>query len=406
MDKAQIARRRFSISLAFACFVAQGVNNSMLGVAWPSIRDTFGLSLDAIGLLFVALTVGYVTGGISATKLMARLSIGRSLLLANLIAALGMLGFAIAPSWLTIAATGLMVGWTGGVIVASLNIFIAATRTVRIMNWMHASYGVGATIGPLVMTAVIGTTYGWRAGYLIAGLIYAVIGLLFLTVLPQLEFREMGAGQPGVDGKSARPASTLATLRLPLVMLGVLALLFYTGIEATTGQWSYSLFTEARGISPYVAGIMTSLYWGMLTLGRIIFGAVADRIGIIRLLRLSMVGTVLAASLFLIPLPLFSVLSIAWMGLSLSAIFPTLMSDTPNRVGYEHAATAISYQTSSASVGQAALPGLAGILAARFGLEILGPFLLVSALLMFFTHEAAVRLRKQKRRLAGLGRAG
>ncbi len=406
MDKAQIARRRFSISLAFACFVAQGVNNGMLGVAWPSIRDTFNQPIDAIGLLFVALTVGYVIGGVTASQLMARLSIGRSLLLSNLFAALGMLGYALSPSWPFMALTGLLVGWTGGVIVASLNIFIAATRTVRIMNWMHASYGVGATIGPLVMTAVIGTTLGWRAGYLIAALIYAVIGLLFLSVLPQMGFRSMGAGQPGADGESARPAGTLATLRVPLVLLGVLALLFYTGIEATTGQWAFSLFTEARGISTYLGGILTSLYWAMLTFGRIIFGAAADRIGITRLLRLSMVGTVLAACLFLIREPLFSYPAVALMGLSLSAIFPTLMSDTPNRVGYEHASTAISYQTSSASIGQAALPGLAGILAARYGLEILGPYLVAGALMMFFIHEAVVRMEKRKRPLAGLGPAG
>ena len=54
------ARQRYTLLLAFACFFAMGTVNSMLGVAWPSIRATFGLPLDALVALLMVSTIGYV----------------------------------------------------------------------------------------------------------------------------------------------------------------------------------------------------------------------------------------------------------------------------------------------------------------------------------------------------------
>jgi fucose permease len=297
---------------------------------------------------------------------------------------------------------GLLTGWAAGAIDTGLNIYVAATRTVRIMNWMHGMFGVGATLGPLIMTTIVAVGLSWRLGYVVAGVVHLILGLLFITVLSSMNFRGM-APRPaaGVD-EAARPETPLQTLRLPIVLLGVLSFLLYTGVESTTGQWSFTLFTESRSVSTSLAGFMTSAFWAMLTLGRFVFGAAVDRIGINRLLRGSMIGAILAALLFLVPIPAVGFAAVALMGLSLSAIFPTLTSDTPNRVGLSHATNAIGLQTGAASIGFAVLPGLAGVLAARLGLEILGPFLLVSTILMLGVNEVAVWLARQNRLRAGM----
>lgn len=85
------------------------------------------------------------------------------------------------------------------------------------------------------------------------------------------------------------------------------------------------------------------------------------------------------------------------MGLSLSAIFPTLTSDTPFCVGARHASSAIGFQTGAAGVGLAILPGIAGFLAARLGLEILGPYLGATSLVMLISNELAVRIVQRRR---------
>ena len=88
---------------------------------------------------------------------------------------------------------------------------------------------------------------------------------------------------------------------------------------------------------------------------------------------------------------LVSFLGLALMGFAQAPIFPLLVSITPKRVGDEHAANAIGFQVAAAGLGVGILPGLAGILAAKLGLEIVGPFLLVASIIMLLLHEVLIR---------------
>ena len=379
--------------LAFTCYVALGTMASLLSVAWPSIRVTFGLPLDALAGLLVATTIGVVIGSVLSAQLMARLGVGWSLTLANALSILAAVGYVVAPTWGVMLAAGLVWGVLQGIINTSLNIYVSATRSVRTMNWMHACFGIGASIGPLLMTAIVAAGLSWRLGYVAVAGIHLGLTLLFLTVAGAMNFRGSG---PAAGDLAARPASMGATLRLVIVWLSILLFMLYTGIETTAGQWTYTWFTEARGASAYVAGTITSVFWAMSTLGRIVFGAGAARIGIERLLRTCMVGVVLA-TLLLLPRTLPTGLAaITLMGLSLSIIFPTLMSHTPARVGQRHAANTISLQSGAASIGLALLPGLAGVIAQRVGLEALGPYLVVGAVLMLLLNTAAVAVARRE----------
>jgi fucose permease len=67
------------ILLAFAAFIALGMPDGLLGVAWPSIRGSFGLPLDAVGFLIIAGTTGYMTSSFVNGPLIARFGVGRIL---------------------------------------------------------------------------------------------------------------------------------------------------------------------------------------------------------------------------------------------------------------------------------------------------------------------------------------
>ena len=68
------------------------------------------------------------------------------------------------------------------------------------------------------------------------------------------------------------------------------------------------------------------------------------------------------------------------LGLALAPIFPLLIATTPGRVGAVYATHAIGFQVAAFYIGSAALPSAAGLLARHFGLDVLGPFLLGTAI--------------------------
>ena len=233
-----LARNRHTLILAFACFVVMGMMNALLGVAWPSIRQTFGLPLDALVALLAASTIGYAAGSLLTSRLMAWIGAGWTLLISTSLGAAALVGYVLAPSWWALVAFGLLTGWANGTISTVLNVYVAATSTVRVMNWMHACFGIGSTIGPLLMTFIFGAGLSWRWGYAISAVTYVALGLLYFTVVRSMTFRGLGY-MPGSD-LTERPVSMGETLRLPLVWLSILLFLLYTGVETTTGQWAYT----------------------------------------------------------------------------------------------------------------------------------------------------------------------
>lgn len=85
-----------------------------------------------------------------------------------------------------------------------------------------------------------------------------------------------------------------------------------------------------------------------------------------------------------------SFLGLVLIGFSGSPLFPVLTSNTPERLGTEHAANAIGFQMTAVRLGLAAVPALVGVLAEAFGLEIVGLCLFSIAVAMFLLHEASV----------------
>lgn len=375
--------------LAFVGFVSLGLPDSVLGVAWPSIRRTFGLPLDALGPYFLAGVAGYFFSSFNSGRIVARWGVGLVLAASSLLTALSLLGYALSPMWSVIVALSFVGGLGAGAIDSGINTFAAVRFTPRHVNWLHACWGIGAATGPAIMTGVLNVGASWRWGYVVVMCILFVLTIGFFATM---RLWNIGGGQEQKSEPHARRRDSLA---LPTAWLSMGVFFVYCGIEASTGQWSYSLLVESRHIAPVTAGLCVSFYWGALTAGRILIGAMANRVAPVRLLRLCMLGA--AAGTIVLGLRLGHGLEAVGLGLtgfSLAVIFPTLIAQTPGRFESTHVANVVGFQVAAASLGIATMPGLFGVIARRAGLEVLPMLLLVATVVMIILHEAVVRRGK------------
>jgi fucose permease len=165
-------RRRSSlllVGLAYLGFVSIGLPDGLLGVAWPSIRAYFDLPLDALGALLIMFTMGYLLSSFNSGRLLTHINVGSLLALSCLATAVSLLGYALAPQWWMMVVLGMLAGLGAGAIDAGLNTYAATHFSARSVNWLHACYGVGATIGPLLMTSVLMADRPWQWGYGMVG---------------------------------------------------------------------------------------------------------------------------------------------------------------------------------------------------------------------------------------------
>lgn len=375
-------------ALAFAAFISLGLPDGVLGVAWPSIRGAFGLPLDALGILVAVTTAGYLAASFSGGAILRRLPIGALLALSTAAAAAALLGVAVAPGWPMILACGVLAGLGGGAVDAGLNAYGARHFSARTLNWLHACFGLGATIGPLVATAVLATGLDWRWSYALVGSAQLLLAATFFAT----RHRWHGAAQPAAT-HAAPAAPTLATLRRLPAWLGMASFFVYSGVELAVAQWSFTLLTLGRDIPAATAGVFVSLYWGSLMAGRVLFGLVADRLPLVPAIRFCALAAVAGAALLWRGTgAAASLLGLMAIGGALAPIFASLISLTPGRVGAAHADSAIGFQVAAAALGGAAVTAGIGTLARGFGLEVIGLAVLIASLALLTLSEAFLRM--------------
>ncbi len=378
-----------TIGLAYLGFIGLGMNAGLLGVAWPSMQAQFNVPLADVGYLLLASTFGYLTASFFSGTLAYRFGIGRLLVVGGAALALALGVAATTHIWLLLIAFMFIGGTGSGIIDAGLNAYLAQHHGERAMNWLHASFGVGVTISPLIMTAVLTSDQSWRIGYMVVAGFIGLVAVLYLftsswwrSVVPQTASNE----QP------ARRVSIGSTLRMPVVWMGIVMFFLYAGLEATPGQWVFTYFTQARGIVEESAGLWVSVYWGSFTVGRIFFGAVITRLNTRILLRVLMITAIISALLiWWNPVDWVGFVGLTVLGFAQAPLFPVLISNTPRRVGVEHAPNAIGFQISGAGIGVALLPAFAGVLADKVSLEIIPPFIFIAAVLMIAIYELSIR---------------
>ncbi|MEM9776196.1 MAG: MFS transporter, partial [Chloroflexota bacterium] len=262
------SRAIFTISILFVAFMLLAMPMAITQVSWPAMRDEFGLRQDSIGLLLIMGTIGHIISGIFNGRMMYRLGAKNLMLLSVLVYGLSLFGYWLTPSWYLLVTLGLVGGWAAGVIDATGNTVAAARYDERIMNWLHGFFGLGATIGPLVIGLVLDFGSDWR------GSAFVFASLIMLLFVVMLIFRPLDGDESVSEEEGQKDTSEessvrgVETLRQPVVWVAILFFFVYGGIEVSIGQWAFTLFTESRGLAEENARCWVSIYWGTFTAGR------------------------------------------------------------------------------------------------------------------------------------------
>ena len=369
------------LAIIYLAFISLGLPDSVLGVAWPSMRTGFGQPLEAAGLITLIVTVCSATSSFASGAVLQRLGTGRVVMLSGFLTGAALLGFAFAPSFGWILLLAMPLGLGAGSVDAGLNHYVAEHFSSRHMNWLHGCWGIGATLGPFMMGSALAGASGWQAGYRAIGLVQLALALLFLLSL------RLWQHQPAPLLREANPASPARRGRAPTAWAPWLApslYLVYATIEVGTGLWTASILVEQRGVSARAAGLWVACFFGAIMVGRFAIGLVAARIGNRRLVRIGLVTAACGAGLFSVGgLPhAVSLFALVLLGLGCAPVFPSLMHETARRFDAATARTVVGRQVAFAYMGAALGPASLGLLGAAWGLGAIMPAVCVALLLL------------------------
>ena len=271
----------------YLAFLILGLVHASYGPGLPEFSRNTGSSLAILANLFLFQRLGYIAGSLGGGRLLDRT---RGNLLSGavlLTISAGIVAISRAEALPLLFGSVLVLGLAQGTTEAGANAGIVrlhGDRAGPYMNGPHLTFGIGALLSPVLVSASRTGTGTFRVAYVLFAVLAAAAGLWILRLPDPPRNPRIGAVGRGN----------------PLAAGMIAGLLFFTiAGEAGFANWAFSYARNRNLATEAGAGLLTSTYWASLTLGRLAGIPLVRRLGPLRLLTLVLPGALAGSALFL-----------------------------------------------------------------------------------------------------------
>ena len=374
------------LSVIYISFISLGLPDGLLGAGWPTMYPQFQVPVSYSGIIFLIICMGTVISSLQSDRLTRRFGTGKVTAFSVGITAVALLGFSMSNAFWQLCLLSIPYGLGAGSVDASLNNYVALHYRSNHMSWLHCMWGVGASIGPYIMGAVLTGGQIWNRGYLYVGLIQLALSVALFCTLPLWK-------KPIYEASNQASAKTLPqVLAIPGAKAIMTAFFCYCALEQTVCLWSASYMNLHLGIDPEIAASWASLFYLGITSGRFLSGFITMKLNDRQMIRLGFGILALGVLLVLLPLGSYFVLAgLLLIGLGCAPIYPCIIHSTPEYFGIENSQAMVGVQMASAYLGNCIMPPLFGLIANHIHIGLMPVYLLVILIVMVGTYERSGR---------------
>ncbi|MXO66415.1 MFS transporter [Altericroceibacterium endophyticum] len=268
---AQAGSTRLLKLLIFLMFASFAMTTDSVGTIIPEIIRDYQLGMTAAGAFHYASMSGIglaaILLGFLADRFGRKATILLGLGLFCATCALFAIGNSFAIFVLLLFVSGLGIGiFKAGALALIGEISHSTREHAANMNLVEGFFGVGAVIGPAIVTYSLHSGASWKIVYLIAAALcfLLVIGTLFAP------FPKTQAASGAEERTDTREAFRM--LGDPFALFFAAALMLYVGAEAAIYVWAPTYFADYDGSYTWLAAYLVSVFFVLRAVGRF-FGA-------------------------------------------------------------------------------------------------------------------------------------
>ncbi|MDD6839711.1 MAG: MFS transporter [Spirochaetales bacterium] len=380
----------------YMSFISLGLPDSMLGAAWPMIYPSIGADVSMAGFISMTACIGTVISSLSFSKIARHFSTRAITSVSIFVTSLALFLISKATSIYMMLPISLLLGLGGGCVDSALNNYVSLHYSTGAMSFLHGFWGVGTTIGPILLGILIPLGYTWRTGYVSLSAIQGVILILSLLAFPLWKLKEKENQKEGISEDNTKVVSTKEAIKRNGAVYALLGFFAYCALENTIMVWNATYMVSGGLLESKAASFSSLFFWGM-TIGRIITGFVADKYGDAFMNRVGGVVLILAIILTpIVPVEFFWIVLLL-LGLGCAPFYPMMMHQTPRLYGVDASPSLIGLQMASAYVGSTLAPPVFGFISKYLGMWIFPLYIFLFFILLVFSTE------KKRSLLSSLG---
>ena len=362
---------RLLIFVIYLTFIALGLPDTILGVAWPSMRSSLFLPLEAAGIITMLTTVCTAFSSFASGLLLHKLGTGRVVFISTLLSASALFGYSLSPSFWWLLFCTLPLGIGAGAIDTGINHFVALNYSPRHMNWLHSFWGIGAFLGPGIITLYVADSANWRGGYQLIAAIVLVVAAIIGISLSLWRSKNIKEEHTALHNKSTHRKSGLNLIRQRNVFLSIIAFPIYIAVEMGVGVWLASYLIEGRGLDKLNVGLIISLFYVSITIGRLIAGIFANSMPIQKLMNMGLSLMFIGSWMLIIQQNSLLVPSIILLGIGCAPIFPSMVHSTPKLFGKINSQEITGYQIGGSYLSGVLILPIMGLLGSKVSIEVI-----------------------------------
>ena len=374
------------IAVLYLAFIGLGLPDTILGSAWPSMFEEMNVPVSFAGIISPIISIGTIISSLMSDRITLKLGSGKTTFISILMTAGALLGFSLSSEFWMLCLFAIPFGLGAGSVDAALNNYVALHYSSKHMSWLHCMWGVGASIGPAIMSFALTSGRGWSKGYLYISIIQFVISFIVLISLPmwknRIEMKEEN------ENKDRKPVSFFKVLSMGGAKPLLLSFFCYCALEVVIILWASTYLHLDRGIDAEIAAAWASLYVLGITVGRAINGFASMKLSDTTLIRIGF--SICTVGMLMIILPISNTVSLVGLvvaGLGSAPIYPCIIHSTPIRFGADKSQAIIGMQMASAYTGSCLMPPLFGLIANHISISLF-PFYAGAILItMIVSHE-------------------
>ena len=369
--------------IIYLAFISLGLPDSLLGSAWPSMYSGLGVSIDSAGIISMIISGGTILSSLMSDRVIRRFGSGAVTLVSVAMTAIALMGLSLSNSFVMLCLCAVPLGLGAGSVDAALNNFVALHYKAQHMSWLHCFWGIGASMGPIIMSYSLVQLQSWNAGYKAISIIQFALVAVLLFSLPLWKKAQSPAGNS--EQTHQQILSVRQLIGLPGAKQVLLAFFCYCAIEHTVGLWGSSYLVTIHGIPAETAASWISLYYIGITFGRFLSGFLAIKLRHKQMVQLGqlLIGT--GVVVLLLPIQdNFLLTGLFLIGIGCAPIYPSLLHETPNNFGSQYSQSVMGVQMACAYVGTTFMPPLFGVLGAKMSYELFPLFIGLLLVIMIF----------------------
>lgn len=306
------------IGFIFLIMISIALAENFRGIFIPEFKLQFAISDTDIGIIDSMGTLGYLVFTFIGSILCQKLGQKKVFIAGLIVMVISMLMYfgtnTAGMLYINIFVLNIGLAFTSIAINTVIPVLAVGFQAV-LMNATHFCYGIGASSASYIGGTLLENGYSWNNIYFVVGIFFVMLLMIFLFVkVPNVSKSEY-------IGKKEIYISKRNNAIMVMLILG---LGFYVFAEISTGTWFINYLTENLSMSPKTSSSYMSLFFMMLTIGRLTGGFIVEKIGYLKCI---LIYLVIAFLLYLsgIIIGNNAIILVSISGFFFSIVYPTAL---------------------------------------------------------------------------------